>query len=99
MRILMLSHETDNASVIPALDLLPHTVVVCAPDLRIFLEDNEYDVVLVDSRNNLAEMRSFCGSLATVCTLPVIHIHRRWSCCAKPRVESRRSSSYHGQSR
>lgn len=74
MRILMLSHETDNASVIPALDLLPHTVVVCAPDLRIFLEDNEYDVVLVDSRNNLAEMRSFCGSLATVCTLPVISI-------------------------
>lgn len=74
MRILVLSHETDVASVVPALGLLPHTVVVRPKDLRMLADDDECDVILVDARSELAEARSFCRSLAATGEQPVIPV-------------------------
>ena len=74
MRILVLSHETDVASVVPALGLLPHTVVMRPKDLRVLVDEEERDVVLVDARSELAETRSLCRSLAATCDQPVIPV-------------------------
>lgn len=74
MRILVLSRETDSAAVLPALGLLSHTVLMRPLDLHVFLAGEGYDVVLVDARSELAEVRSFCRALAAARVQPVIPV-------------------------
>jgi DNA-binding response OmpR family regulator len=63
------------ASVLPALDLLPHSVRTAARDVRALLSSASPDVVLVDARSELAEARATCRMLrATGLGVPLVAV-------------------------
>jgi DNA-binding response OmpR family regulator len=51
------------SSILPSLDLLPHTVRVAARDVRTLVSGPSPDAVLVDARADLAEARATCRML------------------------------------
>lgn len=62
MDILLLSADP-AATVLPALDLLGHTVQTAPRDVRSLLNPSGHDTVLVDARNDLAGAKSTCRLL------------------------------------
>ncbi|WP_018347575.1 response regulator transcription factor [Longispora albida] len=52
-----------SSGVLPALDLLPHTVRVAERDVRALMSGPSPDVVLVDARRELADARATCRLL------------------------------------
>jgi DNA-binding response OmpR family regulator len=68
---------TDASTVLPALDLLPHTVRTAPRDVRTLVSGPSPDVVLVDARADLAEARATCRVLhATGLGVPLIAVVR-----------------------
>ncbi len=66
MEILVLTADPPPASataVLPALDLLPHSVRLAARDVRALLGGPSPDLVLVDARTELADARGTCRVL------------------------------------
>jgi DNA-binding response OmpR family regulator len=71
----MLTSRTDAPSVLPALDLLPHTVRTAPRDVRTLLSGPTPDTVMVDARSELAEARSTCRMLrATGLGVPMVAV-------------------------
>ncbi len=56
--LLVLTAEADATSVLPALDLLPHTVRVREPEVTALLDAGHRDVILLDARSDLASAKS-----------------------------------------
>ncbi|GLY67418.1 response regulator transcription factor [Amycolatopsis taiwanensis] len=63
LNLLVLTPEPDATSVLPALDLLPHTVRVRAPEVTALLDAGHRDVILLDARTELAAAKSLCRLL------------------------------------
>jgi DNA-binding response OmpR family regulator len=61
--LLMLTPEQRAISVLPALDLLPHTVRVRAPEVTAILDAGHCDVIVLDARSDLASAKSLCRLL------------------------------------
>ncbi len=61
----MTSAQQAITEVLPALALLGHSVRVAVPDVRLLLDANPGDAVLIDARHDLAAARSFCRLLHT----------------------------------
>lgn len=61
--LLMLTPEQRATSVLPSLELLPHTVRVRAPEVTALLDAGHLDVVVVDARSDLASAKSLCRLL------------------------------------
>ncbi|HWD02223.1 MAG TPA: response regulator transcription factor [Amycolatopsis sp.] len=61
--LLVLTAEADPTSVLPALDLLPHTVRVREPEVTALLDAGHRDVILLDARSDLASAKSLCRLL------------------------------------
>ena len=77
MEILLLSgvRAGEPASVLPALDLLPHSVRTAPRDVRTLVSGPSPDVVLVDARNELADARATCRMLhATGLGVPLLAV-------------------------
>jgi len=77
LEILMLvaTQSVVASSVLPALDLLPHTVRSAPRDVRTLVAGPSPDVILVDARAELAEARSTCRVLhATGLGVPLIAV-------------------------
>src|SRR5256884_1951331 len=77
MEILLLTgvHAGEPASVLPALDLLPHSVRTAPRDVRTLVSGPSPDVVLVDARNELADARATCRMLhATGLGVPLLAV-------------------------
>jgi DNA-binding response OmpR family regulator len=78
LEILLLTTATGaagSASVLPALDLLPHTVRTAPRDVRALVSGTSPDVVMVDARSELAEARATCRMLhATGLGVPMIAV-------------------------
>jgi DNA-binding response OmpR family regulator len=63
------------ATVLPALDLLPHIVRTAPRDIRTLMAGPHADVVLLDARTELAEARATCRMLrATGLGVPLIAV-------------------------
>jgi DNA-binding response OmpR family regulator len=66
---------TGSAGVLPALDLLPHTLRTAPRDVRALVAGNSPDVVVIDARSELAEARATCRMLhATGLGVPMIAV-------------------------
>jgi DNA-binding response OmpR family regulator len=64
-----------SATVLPALDLLPHSVRTAPRDVRALVSGSSPDVVVVDARNELSEARATCRMLhATGLGVPLIAV-------------------------
>ncbi|EID54521.1 winged helix-turn-helix transcriptional regulator [Saccharomonospora xinjiangensis] len=63
--LLVLTPEQRATSVLPALELLPHTVRVRAPEVTAVLDAGHCDVVVVDARSDLASAKSLCRLLSS----------------------------------
>jgi DNA-binding response OmpR family regulator len=75
VEILLLTAATGTNSVLPALDLLPHTLRTAPRDVRALLAGSSPDVVIVDARTELAEARATCRMLhATGLGVPLIAV-------------------------
>ena len=75
MEILLLTTSTGSAAVLPALDLLPHTVRTAPRDVRALVAGSSPDVVLIDARAELAEARATCRMLhATGLGVPLLAV-------------------------
>lgn len=77
MEILLLvsGHAGEPATVLPALDLLPHSVRTARRDVRELVTGPSPDAVLVDSRSELAEARATCRMLhATGLGVPLLGV-------------------------
>jgi DNA-binding response OmpR family regulator len=75
VEILLLTTAAAGQSVLPALDLLPHTVRTAPRDVRTLVTGPSPDVVLVDARFELADVRSTCRMLhATGLGMPLIAV-------------------------
>ncbi|RSN09856.1 GlnR family transcriptional regulator [Streptomyces sp. WAC 05977] len=61
--LLVLTAEADATTVLPALDLLPHTVRVRAPEVTALLDAGHRDVIVLDARSDLASAKSLCRLL------------------------------------
>ncbi|WP_116046327.1 response regulator transcription factor [Amycolatopsis palatopharyngis] len=61
--LLVLTAEQDANAVLPALDLLPHTVRVRAPEVTALLDAGPRDLILLDARADLASAKSLCRLL------------------------------------
>ncbi|MFC4004549.1 DNA-binding response regulator [Prauserella oleivorans] len=76
--LLVLTPESDATSVLPALDLLPHTVRVRAPEVTALLDAGHRDVILLDARTDLASAKSLSRLLKGAgdedATTPVIAV-------------------------
>ena len=76
--LLVLTAEADATAVLPALDLLPHTVRVRAPEVTALLDAGHRDVILLDARSDLASAKSLCrllkGSGEDEASTPIIAI-------------------------
>jgi DNA-binding response OmpR family regulator len=74
LEILLLTSAT-SAGVLPALDLLPHTLRTAPRDVRALVAGTSPDVVMIDARSELAEARSTCRMLhATGLGVPLIAV-------------------------
>ena len=66
---------TGSAGVLPALDLLPHTVRTAPRDVRALVAGSSPDVVVIDARAELAEARATCRMLhATGLGVPLLAV-------------------------
>lgn len=67
MEILLLvtSRAGEPAAVLPALDLLPHSIRTAPRDVRTLVSGPSPDAVLIDARSELAEARATCRMLHT----------------------------------
>ncbi|MDG4763986.1 response regulator transcription factor [Solwaraspora sp. WMMD406] len=68
MEILVLTtrpHPDQARLVLPALDLLPHSVRYAGHDVPLLMSGTDPDAVLVDARQQLAEARGTCRMLRT----------------------------------
>jgi DNA-binding response OmpR family regulator len=75
VEILLLTTSTGSAAVLPALDLLPHTVRTAPRDVRALVAGSSPDVVLIDARAELAEARATCRMLhATGLGVPLLAV-------------------------
>jgi len=75
--ILLAAPQAPASDVLPALDLLPHTLRSAQRDLRTLMAGPSPDVVLVDARTDLAEARATCRMLhATGLHIPLIAVVR-----------------------
>ena len=78
MEILLLTTATGSggsAGVLPALDLLPHTVRTAPRDVRALVAGTSPDVVIIDARAELAEARATCRMLhATGLGVPLLAV-------------------------
>jgi DNA-binding response OmpR family regulator len=75
VEILLLTTSSGSAGVLPALDLLPHTVRTAPRDVRALVAGTSPDVVLIDARSDLAEARATCRMLhATGLGVPLLAI-------------------------
>jgi DNA-binding response OmpR family regulator len=64
-----------SATVLPALDLLPHSVRTAPRDVRALVSGTSPDVVIVDARAELSEARATCRMLhATGLGVPLIAV-------------------------
>jgi DNA-binding response OmpR family regulator len=64
-----------SAGVLPALDLLPHTLRTAPRDVRALVSGTSPDVVIIDARSDLAEVRATCRMLhATGLGVPMIAV-------------------------
>jgi DNA-binding response OmpR family regulator len=71
----MLTTRGDAPSVLPALDLLPHTVRTAPRDVRTLMSGPTPDTVMVDARTELADARSTCRMLrATGLGVPLVAV-------------------------
>lgn len=61
--LLVLTAEPDANAVLPALDLLPHTVRLRQPEVTALLDAGHRDVILLDARSDLASAKSLCRLL------------------------------------
>ena len=78
MEILLLTTASaagGSAGVLPALDLLPHTLRTAPRDVRALMAGTSPDVVIVDARTELAEARATCRMLhATGLGVPMLAV-------------------------
>ncbi|HEY8534005.1 MAG TPA: response regulator transcription factor [Micromonospora sp.] len=77
MEILLLvtARSGEPSAVLPALDLLPHTVRTTPRDVRSFVTGPRPDVILIDARTELSEARATCRMLhATGLHIPLIAV-------------------------
>lgn len=75
--MLVATPATRASDVLPALDLLPHTLRQAQRDVRVLVAGPSPDIVLVDARTDLAEARATCRMLhATGLGVPLIAIVR-----------------------
>jgi DNA-binding response OmpR family regulator len=78
LEILLLTAATGprgSAGVLPALDLLPHTLRTAPRDVRALVAGTSPDVVIVDARTELAEARATCRMLhATGLGVPMVAV-------------------------
>src|SRR5262245_1517124 len=75
VEILLLTAATGAAAVLPALDLLPHTVRTAPRDVRALVAGSSPDVVIVDARAELAEARATARMLhATGLGVPLLAV-------------------------
>ena len=73
--LLLTNAMTPSAEVLPALGLLGHTVRVVPLEVGALLSAPQHDVILVDSRRDLAAARSLCRLLRTTgVTAPVFAV-------------------------
>lgn len=63
MELLLLTTEAEPASVLPALDLLGHTVRLRQPEVTALLDAGPRDLILLDARGDLAAAKSLCRLL------------------------------------
>jgi DNA-binding response OmpR family regulator len=75
VEILLLTAGTNSAGVLPALDLLPHTVRTAPRDVRALVAGTSPDVVIVDARTELAEAKATARMLrATGLGVPLLAV-------------------------
>jgi DNA-binding response OmpR family regulator len=77
VEILLLTgvHAGEAASVLPALELLPHSVRTAPRDVRTLVSGPSPDVMLVDARSELADARASCRMLhATGLGVPLMAV-------------------------
>lgn len=75
MEILLLTADAAPTAVLPALDLLPHSVRTAPRDVRALLAGSNPAVVLVDARRDLGEARATCRVLhATGLDVPLVPV-------------------------
>jgi DNA-binding response OmpR family regulator len=78
LEILLLTAATGasgSAGVLPALDLLPHTLRTAPRDVRALVAGTSPDVVIIDARTELAEARATCRMLhATGLNVPMLAV-------------------------
>ena len=67
MEILVLTARSGDRArrVLPALDLLPHSLRVAGHDVQALMSGTDPDVVVVDARSDLADARDTCRMLRT----------------------------------
>ena len=77
MEILLLvpPHAAEPSAVLPALDLLPHSVRTAPRDVRALVSGPSPDAVLIDARSQLSEARATCRLLrATGLGIPLVAV-------------------------
>lgn len=73
--LFMTNSTTPTAQILPALGLLIHNVRVVPPELSVLLETDPGDVILVDARTDLMQVRGFVRLLSTTgVSAPIIAI-------------------------
>lgn len=73
--LFMTNSTTPTAQILPALGLLIHNVQVVPPELSVLLETDPGDVILVDARTDLMQVRGFVRLLSTTgVSAPIIAI-------------------------
>ena len=75
MELLLLTSDSDPASVLPSLALLAHTVRPVPSEVASLLEAGTADIALVDARTDLAAARGLCRLLgSTGSAVPVVAV-------------------------
>lgn len=63
MELLLLTAEPEAAAVLPALELLPHTIRVRQPEVTAMLDAGPRDLIVLDARGDLAAAKSLARLL------------------------------------
>ncbi|MFY9190106.1 MAG: response regulator transcription factor [Lawsonella sp.] len=66
MKLLLLTPAKSADDVLPALGVLPYTLLVRPRGISSILDTDDVDAILVDARHDLKECRSLCRTLYTV---------------------------------
>lgn len=73
--LLVTARAGEPSAVLPALDLLPHSVRTAPRDVRTLVAGPSPDAVLVDARSELSEARATCRMLhATGLGVPLVAV-------------------------